>query len=1264
MKSRSFRSLLSAVPSFYGMTKLAPRVSPGSLFEALEERKMLTLLGLVPAQPLISYNSTGVTTYTAGSDSFDVTATPLLFLNGAPPKTVDPVRDFQLHFTVDNAGNFAGGVAGDDFILEGNINTDGVPGYEYTGTLLTAEVTAFGWVNGGTSDSYDVRLQVTGGALAPLYAGSDLGITILSEHSNFNGDFTVDFTGGAKGNIGAVPTVFDPRPAINVIKYTNGTNNDNPTTPGVPNGPIVPVGSVVTWDYTVTNPGNEPIAIDKLTGLSDDNGTPGNTSDDFYATYVSGDINNNGELDLTESWSFTASGIAVAGQYENYGTVTGTSTISNTPLTASNVDHYFAVDPKINIVKLTNGTDNDSPTGPYVQVGSVVTWTYNVTNPGDEAIKNVVVTDNIPGVTPTYVSGDTNLDNQLDLTETWVYTASGVAVAGQYANIGTVNGNGAVSNIAVTDDNPDHYFGVTPGIDLEKFTNGVDATSHANAPLIAPGATVTWTYQVTNTGGLAFTQSQVVIVDDAGTPGNTSDDFSTTSGDITLITATDVGSDGILSAGEVWTYTASGVAQNLGGPVGSTITIDMSGSSSLDGTDGNIRTFSAGGVSVKASAWSREKGSGDNWSAAYLGSYGGGLGVTDSGEGSGGSNSHTVDNVGRDNYVLFEFDQSVVVDSAFLGYVVGDSDLRVWIGNATDPYNNHLSLNDATLAGLGFTELNLASNGNTRTADFNSGNLAGNVLVIAASPDDTTPDDYFKIDQLDLRKTDQVCYENYAVVTVPGATDNDNSFYCNPDVPPPQTGKITGYKYQDTTGNGLSSDDTGLGGVKIKLYNDVNNDGKLTSADGAAIASTYTANGTGYYEFTGLADGNYLVEEVVPDGWVRTGPALVDYVAAQVVNGSIDNTDNNFANYDTNDCTCNLSCVYYVINGCRTVYDLTGNVTEGDTVTVYFNLDSTETLSLVSYTAPSPNFVASEASQQVVFDFDTKTFGPGKHSLTVEVPCSYFQIDFVCGPVIDKFGPAGSNIFYTPQGRLIDADNGGSLAGCGFGSIAGSVYYDKDNDGVKESGETGIGGVKVVLTGTNDQGQSVNLIRYTNSNGDYKFTGLRAGNYKLTETQPDDYLDGKEKAGSKGGNISVNDMISSIVLASGNNATGYNFGEIKASSLCGYVYNDKDNDGVKDCNEDGISGVKITLTGTDDRGQSVSVTTYTDSCGKYSFANLRPGTYKLTETQPSGWNDGKDRKGNLGGSVYNDYISSIKLGIDKDGYNYNFGERSKYRSWC
>ncbi|MFO0806218.1 MAG: carboxypeptidase regulatory-like domain-containing protein [Gemmataceae bacterium] len=44
--------------------------------------------------------------------------------------------------------------------------------------------------------------------------------------------------------------------------------------------------------------------------------------------------------------------------------------------------------------------------------------------------------------------------------------------------------------------------------------------------------------------------------------------------------------------------------------------------------------------------------------------------------------------------------------------------------------------------------------------------------------------------------------------------------------------------------------------------------------------------------------------------------------------------------------------------------------------------------------------------------------------------------------------------------------------------------------------------------------------------------------------------------------------------------------------------------------------VLLTLTGTDDRGQTVSVQTYTDSNGRYEFINLRPGTYTITETPP------------------------------------------------
>lgn len=177
------------------------------------------------------------------------------------------------------------------------------------------------------------------------------------------------------------------------------------------------------------------------------------------------------------------------------------------------------------------------------------------------------------------------------------------------------------------------------------------------------------------------------------------------------------------------------------------ITFDFTGSSALDGPDGNIRTFTSGGLSVHVSAFSRDKAT-KMWSPAYLGAYPGGLGVTDSGEGDGSGDRHTVDNIGRDNYVLFEFAERIVLDQVDLGYVVSDSDLTAWIGTVTDPYNNHRTLSDALLAGLGFTEVNLTGSGSTRTADLNAGGVMGNVIVIAAYTADATPEDQFKISTL------------------------------------------------------------------------------------------------------------------------------------------------------------------------------------------------------------------------------------------------------------------------------------------------------------------------------------------------------------------------------------------------------------------------------------------------------------------------------------------------------------------------------------
>ena len=74
-------------------------------------------------------------------------------------------------------------------------------------------------------------------------------------------------------------------------------------------------------------------------------------------------------------------------------------------------------------------------------------------------------------------------------------------------------------------------------------------------------------------------------------------------------------------------------------------------------------------------------------------------------------------------------------------------------------------------------------------------------------------------------------------------------------------------------------------------------------------------------------------------------------------------------------------------------------------------------LTLVSYKAPGPTFDVNTVDQQVVFDYKTQLFSAGTWHLDVAYPDCYFQVDFVYGERIEKFGPADSNNFYYRQGR-------------------------------------------------------------------------------------------------------------------------------------------------------------------------------------------------------------------------------------------------------
>ncbi len=314
---------------------------------------------------------------------------------------------------------------------------------------------------------------------------------------------------------------------------------------------------------------------------------------------------------------------------------------------------------------------------------------------------------------------------------------------------------------------------------------------------------------------------------------------------------------------------------------------------------------------------------------------------------------------------------------------------------------------------------------------------------------------------------------------------------------PSNTGSISGHIYLDATGNGLQPADQGQSNVTVKLYADPNHSSVLGSGD--PLAATVVSGADGSFSFTGLTAGEYFVKETVPSGYVRTAPTSGSYYTVNLADGQAV-TGENFSNFQklNTSLVTNISFTVTSPDGTQTVVNnLRGHTQQGDTVTANFTIVGTSgvVVSLISYDAPGASFDANTASEQVPIQIATGTFQPGPGSLTVTIPNNFYQVDFVMGSAIDQLGPAGSNLFYSAQDRLLSADNNGTQAAAP--TLSGYLL-----------GPTGLpptpgSSVVVTLTGVDASGNQVSqeTAMVDTATGFYSFTGLQPGvNYTLTVT--------------------------------------------------------------------------------------------------------------------------------------------------------------------
>ncbi len=201
-----------------------------------------------------------------------------------------------------------------------------------------------------------------------------------------------------------------------------------------------------------------------------------------------------------------------------------------------------------------------------------------------------------------------------------------------------------------------------------------------------------------------------------------------------------------------------------------TLTFDNAAIKSVEtgaGMYGNSQTFTfkTGNetLNVKATAWHRTAVDPDYNSvrSAYLGRFtdaNTGLGVTARNEGNGSGNTHTVDNQNGWDFIVFQFDKMVTLDSAVLnpfqlsGLNYKDNDAFVAVDNLGGAWNQTLNITDWAKFSAGFDKsINTSGDGVTARQSIDMSGKSGNMWIIGASMGG--PDwmhDAFKIGQLQV----------------------------------------------------------------------------------------------------------------------------------------------------------------------------------------------------------------------------------------------------------------------------------------------------------------------------------------------------------------------------------------------------------------------------------------------------------------------------------------------------------------------------------
>jgi protocatechuate 3,4-dioxygenase beta subunit len=412
-------------------------------------------------------------------------------------------------------------------------------------------------------------------------------------------------------------------------------------------------------------------------------------------------------------------------------------------------------------------------------------------------------------------------------------------------------------------------------------------------------------------------------------------------------------------------------------------------------------------------------------------------------------------------------------------------------------------------------------------------------------------------------------------------------------VAPPSTcsqgsGEIGDRVWKDSNGNGLQDPgEGGLPNVPVTISGDVTPLTVFTDADG-------------FYRFTDLCAGTYMIE-------VETPTDLVPTLANVGSDPTIDSEQSPATVVLPDDLTIDLTIDF----------GFSGTACIGDTIWIDENCNGLQDdpvgppldgIRIVLRDGRGVDVSTSTSAGLYVFTglcagtytvtVDESTLPPGLMPTQCNVG-SDPTIDSECSP---------ATVTLTSNGEKNQTvDFGYCVMEPSPGSIGDFVWHDENGNGLQDlPEEEGIPGVRVELK---DRALNVLASTETDENGNYRFDGLPPDDYVVELITPPCFVPSPCDIGPD--DTIDNDCSPEFVtLAPGERNLTVDFGFIGVGTgLIGdFVWNDLDCNGLQDLGEGGIELAKVTLF--DEWGAEVGVF-WTGPDGRYAFESLCAGIYTV-----------------------------------------------------